>query len=127
MRPLSLSGLWSLVSGPRCVCVIFFAHAPSRPRGAPRLRLSFSLESCMHVELPILLPEEFCAVQWAESVHRARDWKRGMSSWIKVTVVLHSLEPPRFGLCHPYSNALIAVYKVGYDIINMMQVPLCKN
>lgn len=35
-----------------------------------------------------------------------------MSSWIKVTVVLHSLDPPRIGLRHPYSNALITVYKV---------------
>lgn len=35
-----------------------------------------------------------------------------MSSSIEVTVVLHSLDPPRFGLRHPYSNALIAVYKV---------------
>lgn len=35
-----------------------------------------------------------------------------MSRWIKVTVVLHSLEPPRFGLSHPYCEALIVVYKV---------------
>lgn len=35
-----------------------------------------------------------------------------MSSWLTVTVVLYSLEPPRFGLRNPYSNALIVVYKV---------------
>ncbi|CAM9562188.1 unnamed protein product, partial [Scytosiphon promiscuus] len=34
-----------------------------------------------------------------------------MSTSIKVTAVLHSLDPPRLGLRHPYSNALIAVYK----------------
>lgn len=44
--------------------------------------------------------------------HRIARGGSGMSSWIKVTVVLHSLEPPRFGLRHSYSNALIAVYKV---------------
>ena len=36
-----------------------------------------------------------------------------MSSWLTVTVVLYSLEPPRFGLRNPYSNALIVVYKVN--------------
>lgn len=35
-----------------------------------------------------------------------------MSSWITVTVVLHSLKPPRFGLRNPFSHALVAVYKV---------------
>lgn len=36
-----------------------------------------------------------------------------MSPWLKVTVSLYALEPsPRFELRHPFSQALIAVYKV---------------
>lgn len=42
-----------------------------------------------------------------------------MSGWITVTVVLHSLEPPRFGLRSSFSNALITVYKVRVSRGNM--------
>lgn len=36
-----------------------------------------------------------------------------MASWLKVTLILYALEPaPRFGLRHPFSQALITVYKV---------------
>lgn len=36
-----------------------------------------------------------------------------MSSWLNVSIVVHSIDPPRFGLRHLYSQALISIYKVG--------------
>lgn len=63
------------------------------------------------------------AVSLLESL--ARRWGTTMSSWLTVTVVLHSLEPPRFGLKNPYSNALITIYKVRGNMCFAPQREAC--